>query len=158
YLFAQAKARDMWQNPLLPAHLFVQAMLLGSAILLPFSLLFSPDAFDSIRPLMVILTGSSLVHLLMVCGEVTLGHTTTHVRLAVWEMTSGRYSNYFRTGLLLSALGGLFPLLALLLWSPHLVMSVWISALDTAGTFLALAGILLYEHAYVQAGQSVPLA
>ena len=35
YLFAQAKARDMWQNPLLPPHLFVQALLLGSAVLLP---------------------------------------------------------------------------------------------------------------------------
>ena len=34
YLFAQAKARDMWQNPLLPPHLLVQAILLGSGILL----------------------------------------------------------------------------------------------------------------------------
>ena len=29
YLFAQAKARDMWQNPLLPPHLFVQAAAAG---------------------------------------------------------------------------------------------------------------------------------
>ena len=35
YLFAQAKARDMWQNPLLPPHLFFQSLLLGSAVLLP---------------------------------------------------------------------------------------------------------------------------
>src|SRR3989440_5438378 len=35
YLFAQAKARDLWQNPLLPPHLIVQALLLGSAVLLP---------------------------------------------------------------------------------------------------------------------------
>ena len=34
YLFAQAKARDMWQNPLLPPHLLVQALLLGTAVLL----------------------------------------------------------------------------------------------------------------------------
>src|SRR4026209_1401579 len=33
YLFAQAKARDMWQNPLLPPHLFFQSLLLGSATL-----------------------------------------------------------------------------------------------------------------------------
>src|SRR4029078_12819533 len=33
YLFAQAKARDMWQNPLLPPHLLVQALLLSSAVL-----------------------------------------------------------------------------------------------------------------------------
>src|SRR4051812_14305147 len=34
YLFAQAKARDLWQNPLLPPHLLVQSLLLGSAVLL----------------------------------------------------------------------------------------------------------------------------
>src|SRR5688572_19961364 len=34
YLFAQAKARDMWQNPLLPPHLLVQSLLLGAAILI----------------------------------------------------------------------------------------------------------------------------
>ena len=36
YLFAQAKARDLWQNPLLPAHLLVQALLAGRRrVLLP---------------------------------------------------------------------------------------------------------------------------
>ena len=37
YLFAQAKARDLWQNPLLPPHLFFQAILLGAAVLAPLS-------------------------------------------------------------------------------------------------------------------------
>src|SRR5205085_7312342 len=37
YLFAQAKARDLWQSPLLPPHLLVQSLLLGSAALLPFA-------------------------------------------------------------------------------------------------------------------------
>ena len=37
YLFAQAKARDLWQSPLLPAHLAVQAVLAGAAALLPFA-------------------------------------------------------------------------------------------------------------------------
>src|SRR5205823_4943827 len=39
YLFAQAKARDLWQNPLLPPHLFVQSILLGSIVLMPFSMI-----------------------------------------------------------------------------------------------------------------------
>src|SRR5687767_2838173 len=34
YLFAQAKARDLWQSPLLPPHLVVQAVLAGAAALL----------------------------------------------------------------------------------------------------------------------------
>ena len=33
YLFAQAKARDLWQNPLLPPHMAVQAVLAGAAAL-----------------------------------------------------------------------------------------------------------------------------
>src|SRR6266508_384687 len=36
YLFARAKARDLWQSPLLPPHMLVQATLLGAAVLLPF--------------------------------------------------------------------------------------------------------------------------
>ncbi|MHB1488168.1 MAG: 4Fe-4S dicluster domain-containing protein, partial [Acidimicrobiales bacterium] len=42
YLFAQAKARDLWQSPLLPAHLAVQALLVGSAAVLPLAEWLSP--------------------------------------------------------------------------------------------------------------------
>ena len=37
YLFAQAKARDLWQNPLGPVHMVVKALLLGAALLLALS-------------------------------------------------------------------------------------------------------------------------
>ena len=153
YLFAQAKARDMWQNPLLPPHLLIQAIVLGSAILLPISCLW-PENFGSIRPLMILLSISTLIHLLMIWGEVSLAHPTAHARVAVWEMTHGRYRKYFWPGLFLSAMGGLLPLLSFLWSSPHVVPG-WITVL---GSLPALIGLMLYEHAYVQAGQSVPLA
>jgi len=156
YLFAQAKARDMWQNPLLPPHLLVQAILLGSAILLPISLWLSPLSFESVRPLMVLLSISTLIHLLMIWGEASLAHPTAHARVAIWEMTRGRYRKYFWLGLFLSALGGLLPLLSLFsLWSSPHVMPGWFAIV---GALPALVGMMLYEHAYVQAGQSVPLA
>src|SRR5687768_10341027 len=83
YLFAQAKARDMWQNPLLPPHLLVQALLLGSAVLILAVVLFeSPMQSDGLRGvidtvrldlyLRWILVVSSLLHLLMIWGEVSL--------------------------------------------------------------------------------------
>ena len=159
YLFAQAKARDLWQNPLLPPHLFFQAMLLGSAVLLPSTVLMrgamAPDGIiDSIRPevywLLWTLGISSFVHLLMVSGEVTMTHPTSHARLAIWEMVHGRYKSEFWTSIILSLLGGLLPLLALL--------NVWDTSLILAGAPLALIGMMLFENAYVQAGQSVPLA
>jgi len=159
YLFAQAKARDMWQNPLLPPHLFVQAMLLGSAVLLPLIVLLrGTTSFDEfigfmrpeIRWLLWSLGISSMIHLLMVWGEVSLTHPTAHARLAIWEMVKGRYKSEFWTGTILSILGGVLPLLA--------ALGVLGISLGVAGAPLALIGLMLFEHAYVQAGQSVPLA
>src|SRR5260370_40434610 len=84
YLFAQAKARDMWQNPLLPPHLLVQALLLGSAVLLPFALWLEPgQTFGSPgHPLLWILAVTSVIHILMVLGENLLTHSTAHFRFA----------------------------------------------------------------------------
>jgi Fe-S-cluster-containing dehydrogenase component/formate-dependent nitrite reductase membrane component NrfD len=151
YLFAQAKARDMWQNPLLPPHLFFQSLLLGSAVLLPLTVLVRTTMdlmMDSV--LLWSLGLSSLIHLLMVWGEVSLTHPTAHARLAIWEMVEGRYKSDFWTGTILSLAGGLLPLLAAL----HVVAV----SLGVACAPLALIGLMLFEHAYVQAGQSVPLA
>ena len=147
YLFAQAKARDLWQNPLLPPHLLVQALLLGSAILLPLAVQFE---FDAILTLLTIVGVTSLLHLLMVWGEVSLTHATAHARLAVWEMVSGRYKLDFRIGIALSVLGGLLTGLA--------AGGVVTVPTGIGGAPLALLGLMLFEHAYVQAGQAVPLA
>ncbi|MCM3903496.1 MAG: polysulfide reductase NrfD [Pyrinomonadaceae bacterium] len=153
YLFAQAKARDMWQNPLLPPHLLVQALLVGSAALLPLAVRLEPATqLDRgiALPLLWILAITSLLHVLMIWGEVSLTHATAHARLAVWEMVSGRHKGDFWMGLVLSILGGLIPWLAL--------SGVVSSSLGIGAAPMALIGLMLYENAYVQAGQSVPLA
>jgi formate-dependent nitrite reductase membrane component NrfD len=164
YLFAQAKARDMWQNPLLPPHLFFQAALLGSAVLLLVYVLLkgsmvsddlsSGGFIDVVRAQVYSLSWSlvitSLIHLLMVWGEVSLTHPTSHARLAIWEMVHGRYKTPFWISIVLSLLGMLLPFLA---------MSYgWNESLLVSGAVAALIGMMLFEHAYVQAGQSVPLA
>src|SRR6266849_6434486 len=75
YLFAQAKARDLWQNPLLPPHLFVQALLLGSAVLLPVAAWSQgtrtlPAFIDAVASAFVaslwLLAITNLLHLLMI--------------------------------------------------------------------------------------------
>ncbi len=157
YLFAQAKARDLWQSPLLPPHLLVQALLLGSAVLLISSIWFEAPRrnFLELAPAIVlaalwILAVTSLLHLLMIWGEISLTHSTAHARLAIWEMTKGRYRGNFWIGVLLSIAGGVLPALAILGYlSP---------SIGVGGAPLALIGLILFEHAYVQAGQSVPLA
>ena len=137
YLLAQAKARDLWQSALLPPHLVVQAILLGAAVLLPFA---SSSAPAVAVPLGWILAVSTLLHLLLVAGEASMAHATAHARLAAWEMTSGRYRTFFVAGVVL-----MLPVLA----APWFGIAV---------VPFALLGLLLHEHAYIQAGQAVPLA
>jgi len=132
FLFAQAKARDLWQSALLPPHLAVQAAVAGSAALL---LLGGPRA-----PLGWILAVAAAVHLLMIAGEVGLTHGTAHARLAIDEMVRGRHRAAFRAGVGLAAAALAAP------WVP------------VAPAIAALAGLLAFEHAHVQAAQEVPLA
>ena len=138
YLFAQATARDLWQSPLLPPHLLVQALLVGAAALLPFATWLEPDL--ALPPLVWILCTASVLHLLLVLGEVTLAHPTAHARLAAEEMTSGTFRIYFWTGVVLVLIG---------------ITTPWIGILAVP---FVLVGVLAHEHAYVQAGQVVPLA
>jgi Fe-S-cluster-containing dehydrogenase component/formate-dependent nitrite reductase membrane component NrfD len=137
YLFAQAKARDLWQSALLPPHLLVQSLMLGSAALLPFAAWLEPGM---VSPLAWTLGATSLVHMLLVWGEVTLAHPTAHAALAVREMTRGRFAAFFWMGAALTLAAVFAPWLGL------------------AAAPLALMGLALHEHAYVQAGQAVPLA
>jgi formate-dependent nitrite reductase membrane component NrfD len=137
YLFAQAKARDLWQNPLLPPHLAVQAVLAGAAALSVVDAAIDGGARDELG---WIVAGAALAHLLMVAGEVSLTHPTAHAHLAAREMTRGRYAAFFIAGVMLCAGALTAPLIG------------------AAAAPLALLGLLAHEHAYVQAGQSVPLA
>ncbi len=137
YLFAQAKARDLWQSPALPAQLIVQALLAGAGVLALAAPVLEPDIQ---RPLLWIVGTTSLAHLLLVWGETTLTHVTAHVALATREMTRGRFRRFFWAGV-----GGLVAGL-LAPWAGLVVIP------------LVLLGLVAYEHSYVQGGQSVPLA
>jgi hypothetical protein len=117
--------------------MLVQAVLAGAAGLLPVAWWVQRDA---VQPLAWVLAGACLAHLLLVLGEVTLTHPTAHARLAAHEMIAGRFRGHFWTGALLTAVGLAAPL-----------AGAWVAP-------LALAGLAAHEHAYVQAGQSVPLA
>jgi len=140
WLFAQAKARDLWQSPLLVPQLLVQAVAAGAAALVPVAAFTDPGL---LQLFVACAEGATAVHLLLIAGEVTTAHATAHARLAAREMTSGRYRWFFRSGVALQALG----VLAVVGHSPLVFVTVPI-----------LAGLLAYEHAFVQAGQSVPLA
>jgi formate-dependent nitrite reductase membrane component NrfD len=138
YLFAQAKARDLWQSPLLPAQLAIQAVLAGAAAILPILAWLSPGR--AVTAAEVTLAAAAAIHVLQAVAETTLPHVTAHAYLATREMVRGRFARFFWPGLVLIAAS---------------VAAPWIGM---AAAPLALAGLLAYEHAFVQAGQSVPLA
>ena len=138
YLFAQARARDLWQSPLLAPHLAVQAVLAGAAATLAFAVWLGPR--PAVTGAAVLLAAAAAVHVLLVLGEITVTHPTEHARLAAAAMTRGRYAGVFWPGLAAVAIA---------------VTAPWTGAVAVP---FALAGLLAHEHAYVQAGQSVPLA
>jgi Fe-S-cluster-containing dehydrogenase component/formate-dependent nitrite reductase membrane component NrfD len=139
WLFAQAKARDLWQSPLLPPQHLVHSLLAGSAALLIAAAFTSRD----LLPLLTRLTAiAAIVHLLFIIAEVLTPHPTAHARLAAREMIRGRFRIAFAAGVILPLAG----------------LALMFVPMAAAGAALILAGLLAYEHAYVQAGQSVPLA
>ncbi len=138
WLFAQAKARDLWQSPLLPPHLAVQAVLVGGAVLLAVAHGIGPHG--AVPALAAAVGAAAAAHLLFVAGEATLTHPTAHAHLAAREMTRGRFAPAFWAGVVLVAAA---------------VAAPWIGV---AAIPLALVGLICHEHAYVQAGQAVPLA
>jgi Fe-S-cluster-containing dehydrogenase component/formate-dependent nitrite reductase membrane component NrfD len=150
YLFAQARARDLWQNPLLPPHFMLEALLAGTAALLPLASWLEPGV---LRPLLWALAVANLVQLGFVAGETTVTHPTVHAHLAVYELVRGRCRDFFWTGIVLHALAVTAAAIGLASASPGVAMRVGLAAV-----LATLAGLLAHEHAYVQAGQAVPLA
>jgi len=146
FLFGQCEGRDLWQTPLLPAHLIVQALLCGSAVLalLPEAIGGSTQALAFAIPTLLI---SLVLHLLMVLGEVAMPHTTDNASYGARLMTHGPFARAFWGGAVV--LGGIVPLLLLLVGEPNRI------AVGLASV-LALVGLLIFEWCFVMAGQSVP--
>ena len=135
FLFAQARARDLWQNPLLPPHLLAQAGVAGAGGLAVVGW-GVPEGTTLLWTFLV----ASLIHLGMVLGESWTRPGTAHAELAHHELTRGALAPWYRMSWVLSAAGLLAP---------------W---LGPVAVLPGLAGLFAYEHAYVQAGQRVPLA
>lgn len=140
FLFAQAKGRDLWQNPTLPLHLFAQCVMAGAAALLVLGAITGGAAAAPV--LVWALAASLALHLILALSEAVIPHMTRDAARAARQMLQGAYQAYYWGSLALGAA----------------------ALLAAAGGFaagaglLALVALLAYEHAYVQSGQSVPLS
>jgi Fe-S-cluster-containing dehydrogenase component len=136
FLFAQCKGRDLWESGWLLPHLLVQALLCGAVCLLPFA----PGSIG----LQVTAAAAALVHVGFALLEQRRHHETANARQAAAFLSVVRLGPLrpFRDGVWIGM--GLTILCAFLV--PPLAFVP------------ALAGLTLYEHAFVRAGQLPPLS
>ena len=145
FLFGQAEGRDLWQNPLLPVHLVVQALLAGSAaiLLLHMAVEMPPALAAAARAGFLALLFIDLFMLL--AGEFGMPHATEAAARAAHAISHGRYRVHFWLGSVAVGHVAAFAL-ALATWPPAGAM---------AGLCM-LVGLYWYEYAYVMAPQEVP--
>jgi formate-dependent nitrite reductase membrane component NrfD len=151
FLFGQAEGRDMWQSTLLPFHLLVQAVMAGAGMLLLVGFFVSIP-----RPMVIGLTwifGFSLALDLFITlfGEFGMPHASEPAARAAHVIRAGRYRRYFWWGSL--GLGHTLPLIILL-------VSAFTGSLAfiplVVAVLATLAGLYLFEYAFVMAPQEIP--
>jgi formate-dependent nitrite reductase membrane component NrfD len=150
FLFAQAEGRDLWQSPLLPFHLLLQALIAGSGVLLILSLLrlFNDDL---VVTAVVTLFFSLIIDLfLTLSGEFGIPHASEVAAKAAHEIRYGRYRRHFWLGSIL--LGHVVPLV-LMGTAVFFVSNLFVVA---AAGLCAIVGLYLYEYAFVMAPQEIP--
>jgi Fe-S-cluster-containing dehydrogenase component/formate-dependent nitrite reductase membrane component NrfD len=144
FLLAQAKGRDFWQSPMLPAHMMVHSFMAGAS-LYAFAALFVPGSGAWLDPVRWILAGGILFHLATEVLEHMTPRATEDARRTVELIEKGPYRVLFWVGILL--FGNLVPLGLVALGGTGPVVA--------AGA-LTLIGIYLAEHIWVHAPQRIP--
>ncbi|MFV8752692.1 4Fe-4S dicluster domain-containing protein [Nannocystaceae bacterium ST9] len=145
FLFGQAEGRDLWQSPLLPLHLLIQALMMGCAAMLviagPADL--APALIDSARVGLAITL--ALDAFVILFGEIGIPHASEVAARAARELRKGRHARSFWWGAIV--IGHALPLALLLI-------PIGTSAVLAA--LLATFGLYVYEHAFVMAPQEIP--
>jgi len=153
YLFAQAEGRDLWQSPLLPFHLVVQALMAGSGAFLVVGLfLDTPGSLYRLAALVFL--GALVIDLFVtLVGEFSIPHASEVAARAAHEISHGHYRNYFWWGSIV--VGHAAPLALVLVAALNVPAEAASLALATAG-LLAIAGLYFFEYAFVMAPQEMP--
>ncbi|HLH75533.1 MAG TPA: NrfD/PsrC family molybdoenzyme membrane anchor subunit [Candidatus Binataceae bacterium] len=150
FLFAQAKGRDLWQSPLFPWHLVIQALVAGAAMLIMFAVAVGSDRL--LGALQAVLATALVLDLLMVLTEVYAVPHNQDARLAVDLLKSGTLAKRFWGGA--AGLGVVVPLFAMAMGASF-GGAVVAAPLAAAA---ALAGLWQYELLWLAAGQAAPLS
>jgi Fe-S-cluster-containing dehydrogenase component/formate-dependent nitrite reductase membrane component NrfD len=151
FLFAQAEGRDLWQSPLLPAHLLIQSLVAGAGALLLAGVALPLPA--GMGALLGWLFGVSLLLDLFVTllGELGVPHASEVAARAAHAISHGRYRRHFWQGSIL--LGHLLPLALTVV---ALLLPGWSTVTMAVAGLAAIAGLYAFEYAFVMAPQEIP--
>lgn len=151
FLFGQAEGRDLWQSSLLPFHLVVQALMVGSGVLLVVGLFLAmPDALTQLARMVFVV--ALLVDLFVtLAGEFAMPHATELAARAAHEISHGRYRSHFWQGSIL--VGHVAPLALMALAA---LLAPAAPVLAALAGLLAIVGLYFFEHAFVMAPQELP--
>ena len=137
FLFAQARARELWQTPIQSAiHMLVHAIMMGSVVMM----VIAPESIGIMANILLLGIG---LNLLTIGKEILLPHDTPDTKEAIRMMTKGFYSKYFWRGIIV---GNPIPVILIILGWPIV-----------AGA-LALMGIFLTEYVRIRVPQMIPLS
>jgi Fe-S-cluster-containing dehydrogenase component/formate-dependent nitrite reductase membrane component NrfD len=144
FLFAQAKGRDFWQNPLLSIHLIAHALLAGSAVWLLIDLASLGGTFAAARLCLMSALAISATTLL---AEIVTTPPTSDAHRAMHWIIGKPMGQWFW-------LGGVVCGHVL----PFLLLAANLTSFGAIAAILALAGLYVIEWLWVLAPQHVPLS
>jgi formate-dependent nitrite reductase membrane component NrfD len=150
FLFNQCEGRDLWQSQLLLPHTIVNALIAGAGALgIAATAVQSPPSLTRALGWTIVLGASASAGL--VALDLFGSHQTRSAEQAARNLWRELYAARFWLGGALIGFAAPATLGSLFLALGH------VGLLAAAGAF-ALAGLWLYEDAWVRAGQSVPLS
>ncbi len=148
FLFGQAEARDLWQNPTLLWHMIAGAAVAGGGASLVAELFaaeeIAPDAFAWCLAIGAAVLG------LFALAELASRHPTRNIAEAAHHLHAGAFAAEYWTGFVLAVVVALGGAVVVIAGGP-----VWVGA---AAGVAGMAGIWFMDDAFVKAGQSVPLS
>lgn len=150
FLFGQAEGRDFWQSPLLLWHLLLGAFAAGAAGLALLGLVLGAGVL-MLAWLALILAVAAFLGWLLALLELVGPHPNAEVGAAARLLRRGTYARRFWLGA--GLVGAALPLL---LAVAYLVTGVGLLLGLAAGA--ALAGLWVYEDAWVRTGQAIAMS
>jgi formate-dependent nitrite reductase membrane component NrfD len=161
FLFAQAKGRDLWQSPVFLWHLLVQAIMAGAAAMIILAVLAGyphiPKMLDggreTVRFSNFVLVVAITLSILMIFGELTMTPVSVDVRYASEVILRGRLRALFWLGVV-----GLGTILPAGILSYIFATADTSRSLEIPAAVASLAGLLMFEKVWIDAGQAPPLS